>query len=184
LESADKIMDEYKAFLEEHGVNPGEPDDPIEDDDVIEDDDDVIVPPSEPETHTLDSVSKYATGIQMLPYGVRLSSSSGTDKEVNLPSESVANTVYNAWKKQEGNEINWRRGTNYIPQDALYNLHRGETVVAAGKETGGGETVINVNVTGNTITDTNVDMVARQISDQVAKGLIDAKTGKTKYGMR
>ena len=183
LESADKIMDEYKAFLVEHGVNPGEPDDPIEDEDG--DDDDVIVPPPEPETHTLDSVSKYATGIRMLPYGVRLSSSSGTDKEVNLPSESVANTVYNAWKKQEGNEINWRRGTNYIPQDALYNLHRGETVIAAGKETGMGDNVsVSITVNAQVDTDYDVERLAAKLGASMQTQLANSRSGKSKYRMR
>ena len=82
-----------------------------------------------------------------------------------------------------GELVNFRRGTQYVPETMPIMAHKGESIIPAGRDVGG-ETIVNVNVTGNTITDTNVDMVARQISDQVAKGLIDAKTGKTKYGMR
>ena len=76
------------------------------------------------------------------------------------------------------------RGTNYIPSDGLYNLHRGEQVISSNNvRNESASTVINVNVTGNTITKESEDSIASKIADQVQKGLM-TRDGKTKYRMR
>jgi len=74
-------------------------------------------------------------------------------------------------------------GIPFVPAEGLYHLHRGESVVPS-NQSGSGSITVNVNVSGNTITDVNVTSVARQIADQVQKGLIDGKSGKTKYRLR
>lgn len=83
------------------------------------------------------------------------------------------------------NLIGFQRGTNYVPSEGMYQLHRGEQVLTRQEvdKSNNGVTV-NVNVTGNTIAENNVDTIAQEIADQVQKGLIDSRTGKSKYRMR
>ena len=77
------------------------------------------------------------------------------------------------------------RGTSYIPSDGMYNLHRGEQVVSSNNvRNEGASTVINVNVTGNNITKESENSIASQIADQVSKGLMDKRTGKSNYRLR
>jgi len=77
------------------------------------------------------------------------------------------------------------RGTNYVPSTGLYQLHKGEQVLTRQEvDRSNNGITVNVTVSGNTIADTNTEEVARQIADQVQKGLVDARTGKTKYRMR
>lgn len=79
--------------------------------------------------------------------------------------------------------LGFARGTNYVGSTGMYMLHKGESVSPSNRTTNG-DTIVNVNVTGNTITTENTDAIAKQIADQVQKGLMNAKTGKTKYRMR
>jgi len=74
-------------------------------------------------------------------------------------------------------------GIPFVPAEGLYHLHRGESVVPA-NQSGGDSIQINVSVTGNTISDSNVNNIAQQIADQVQKSLVDKRTGKTKYRLR
>jgi len=79
--------------------------------------------------------------------------------------------------------LGFARGTNYVPSTGMYMLHKGESVSPSNRA-GGGDTIVNVNVTGNTISNTNEDVIASKIADQVQKGLVNSRNGKTKYRIR
>lgn len=79
-------------------------------------------------------------------------------------------------------EGSFKRGTDYIPADGLYKLHRGEQVV--NRQSGGGDIIVQVNVSGNQITQETLPNVARQVGDAASKALVDKRTGKSKYRLR
>ena len=76
------------------------------------------------------------------------------------------------------------RGTDYIGSEGLYHLHKGEAVVPRNQNTSSPPVVVNVSVTGNTITDTNADSIASQVGRAVEGALVDRKSGKSNYRMR
>lgn len=122
------------------------------------------------------------------PSGSSSSSKSSTQKFFSTPasnSEPVRQVSQDKVRKAIPWAFSFARGTNYIPSDGMYQLHRGEKVIPSNNvRNEESSVVVNVSVTGNTIADSNVNNVANQIADQVQKGLISAKSGKSKYRMR
>lgn len=78
----------------------------------------------------------------------------------------------------------FKRGTSYVPADGMYNLHRGEAVVTSNNVSNDGDTIVNVNVTGNTITKETLPNIAKEVGDAVNRNTIDKKTGRSKYRLR
>jgi hypothetical protein len=70
-------------------------------------------------------------------------------------------------------------GTPYVPETGLYQLHKGEAVIPRNENTGGDTIQINITVSGGETSD-----LASRIAREVQRGLINAKTGKSKYRMR
>ena len=70
-------------------------------------------------------------------------------------------------------------GTPYVPETGLYQLHKGEAVIPRNENTGGDKIQINITVNGGETSD-----LASRIAREVQRGLINAKTGKSKYRMR
>jgi len=75
------------------------------------------------------------------------------------------------------------RGVDYVPSEGIYQLHRGEQIIPR-NETGGSPVVINVSVTGNTISNANSKDVAKEIANQINQKLMDSRTGKSRYRLR
>jgi len=116
-------------------------------------------------------------------------SSSGSGGGVEVPSVAPGTPYskpYDAIQKIQDDMRNrilgsYASGTDYVPQTGLYQLHRGEKVVPANENINSGN--VTINITGNSSDKSDKD-VARAIAMEVKKGLIDARTGKTRYGMR
>ena len=116
-------------------------------------------------------------------------SSSGSGGGVEVPSVAPGTPYskpYDAIQKIQDDMRNrilgsYASGTDYVPQTGLYQLHRGEKVVPANENINNGNVTINITVNSSDKSDKDV---ARVIAMEVKKGLIDARTGKTRYGMR
>jgi len=116
-------------------------------------------------------------------------SSSGSGGGVEVPSVAPGTPYskpYDAIQKIQDDMRNrilgsYASGTDYVPQTGLYQLHRGEKVVPANENINSGNVTINITVNSSDKSDKDV---ARAIAMEVKKGLIDARTGKTRYGMR
>jgi TP901 family phage tail tape measure protein len=73
-------------------------------------------------------------------------------------------------------------GTDYVPSTGLYQLHKGEAVIPAGKNGGGSPIIININnpVVNNP---NDVTKLANALENVVRSNLINKQTGKSKYRM-
>jgi len=103
------------------------------------------------------------------------------DKVINNP--GMPPVVKDAFSRVK-NRFGLARGTNYIGSEGLYHLHKGEAVVPRNQNTSSPPVIVNVSVTGNTITDINAGSIASQVGKAVEGALIDRKSGKSKYRMR
>jgi TP901 family phage tail tape measure protein len=82
--------------------------------------------------------------------------------------------------------MGYARGTPYVPQTGLYQLHRGEAVIPTHDNNPGNKSmpvVININVTGNTIDPKSEQRIAELIGSAVQRGLMKSN-GKSKYRVR
>ncbi|RPI86131.1 MAG: phage tail tape measure protein [Nitrosopumilales archaeon] len=82
-----------------------------------------------------------------------------------------------------GDTIGWTRGTNYIPETGMYQLHKYEKVVPAGGE--GGESISNVvtiNINNPQVnSDQDISKLARTLENVMRANLTDKKYGKSKH---
>jgi hypothetical protein len=74
------------------------------------------------------------------------------------------------------------RGTNFIPETGLYQLHRREKVISSGDAT---DTAIYITINNNNSISNDMDAehVARLMAQTISMRLAD-QTGKTKYRFR
>lgn len=111
-------------------------------------------------------------------------SSSGTEKKLasNVPM-AVKNMGIHENHNPIGKDIEWRRGTHYIPETKPYMLHKYEQVVPAGKAASSvGDINININVE-KIEKDIDLQRLAAMCGEAVEKRLFTA-TGKSKYRRR
>lgn len=99
-----------------------------------------------------------------------------------LPSDRARDIFH---RSPFGKALGFARGTYSVPKEGLYHLHGQEQVVPAGSNTNQGEaTNITINVTGNTIAEGMEKRIASEIASAVQRGLMNSRTGKTKYRRR
>jgi TP901 family phage tail tape measure protein len=96
------------------------------------------------------------------------------DKIPNM-AQSVKNLLLRGTRGYES-------GTDYVPSTGLYQLHKGEAVVPAGKNSGGSPIIININnpVVNNP---NDISKLAQALENVVRANLTDKQTGKSKYRM-
>jgi len=75
------------------------------------------------------------------------------------------------------------RGIEHVPQTMLATVHRGESIVPAGKDTGGDNINVNISVTANVDTDYDVERLAAKLGESMQTQLA-SRTGKSKYRLR
>jgi len=81
-----------------------------------------------------------------------------------------------------GRITGYASGTDYVPSTGLYQLHKGEAVVPAGKNSGGSPIIININnpVVNNP---NDISKLAQALENVVRANLTDKQTGRSKYRM-
>jgi hypothetical protein len=75
----------------------------------------------------------------------------------------------------------YEQGTDYVPSTGLYQLHKGEAVVPAGKN---GNSSIVININNPSVQNPNdITKLSQALENVVRANLVDKQTGKTKYRM-
>lgn len=91
-------------------------------------------------------------------------------------------------KLKTGDTIGWQRGTNYIPETGMYQLHRGESVSSAGNNNDdNGVSIGNINITVPVRTDASPKEIASAIKEALNSQILKYdSTGKliSKYRRR
>jgi len=74
------------------------------------------------------------------------------------------------------------RGIEHVPQTMIATVHRGESIVPAGKDAGGDNINVSISVTANVDTDYDVERLAAKLGESIQTQLAN-RTGKSKYRM-
>jgi len=89
----------------------------------------------------------------------------------------------NRW--QMGEEISWQRGTHFLPHTGWFYGHRGEEVKPSGSDSSLGGIVVNQSFGNiNISNEYDENHVAAIIRSATMKGIMDARTGQSRYRFR
>ena len=88
------------------------------------------------------------------------------------------------WIEGFRKSLGFQRGIQYVPETRPYMLHRGETVLPAGKETGLGNVTVNINNNVTIKSEVDAKRFAELQAEAIHMQLGNRKTGKSKYRMR